>query len=295
MLFSSNFSPSCLAANWKVFDIKYQHEERLVAQKPCLYDQMASWDTPTWPRQPGSLGYVVADVRAVPHLSCVCGNTQHCPGNIRSAETGVPPSCQNNPLASVDRSPQAETWAHRQHASRKWHHRRRLNTELLLLRWVFIQMRITFENVKAKLIFNQLGSTHVHLTEQRRRPRYLLVIFWSRLPQKASPCVHFPHSMARISLPTVVASLRLSSSASRHVFHVPLRDASVWEAPSRRWGRVEMSLSLFFSNQTQRIETEMMVIRDQKQTDFTCLESNEASSANVTLTHLHNKSILKPD
>lgn len=50
-----------------------------------------------------------------------------------------------------------------------------------------------------------------------------------------------------------------------------------------------------FSNQTQRIETEMMVIRDNKQTDFTCLESNEASSANVTLTHLHNKSILKPD
>lgn len=48
---------------------------------------------------------------------------------------------------------------------------------------------------------------------------------------------------------------------------------------------------IVFSNQTQTIEKEMVAITDHKQTDFTCLESNEASFANVKLTPFHNKSM----
>lgn len=90
--------------------------------------------------------------------------------------------------------------------------------------------------------------------------------------------------MAKMFLPTIIASLRLSSSVFRHVFH------SCCQRLRSVKQKVEISLSLFFQSNADNWNRNV-VITDNKQTNFTCLKSNEASFANVTLTHLHNKSM----
>lgn len=234
----------------------------------------------------------------------------------------VPPSWQNSlqpPWTDPHpATPPAETWVHHQHASRKWHHRRRLNTastllyswkgwtwELLFLHWVFIQMWITFKSlwrfVKAELIVNKIrfylsfdsikASSVTHTSTWWSRDAVLVIHALSSAAGFLSkrPIHSFPTLDRRIFLPTIIASVRLSSSVFRHIFHVLLREASVCEALSQQTSRKWKFHYHCFSNQTQTIETEMVVITDNKQADFTFLKWNEASFANVPWTHLHNK------
>lgn len=89
---------------------------------------MASCNTPTWPRQPGSLGSVVADVTAVLHLSCVW-NSPRCPEKpLDQLRQGLPvkiASCLQGPISPNPASwnlSALSTWG------RKWHHRCKRNT-----------------------------------------------------------------------------------------------------------------------------------------------------------------------
>lgn len=308
---------------------------------------MASCNTPTWPRQPGSLGCVVADVTAVLHLSCVW-NRPRCPEKpLDQLRQGLPVKIAGPLQGPISPDPASWNLSALSTWGRKWHHRWRRNTAGALttlkrrssclccwgtvdiplpglctvscsgrvragaVKLLFFRLYrdendelVNFSSragsrsrcgcwsrfktlwlfVKAKLNLNETrpNSTNLHTSTWWSRDAVLVIHTLS------SAAVSQKVSCSFISYNWWLRFLLHPSASAHHSSDASFPPCSASLSQSWRKQKVEISLSLF--SQTNTIEREMAGIIDNAQTDFTCLEWNAALFANVTWTHLHNKS-----